>query len=185
MESWRVALFGDGGVGKTGLATQTYDPTLEDVYRKQLVVDNKICSVEVIDIPQETEHYGLVLDQLIIEGQAFLLIYSIASRSSFDRIEIYRQAILRVKGPNPIFVLVGTKSDKAAEREVSKEDGAALARSFGCTFEETSAKTAQNVEQLFTCLVRNMRDTNMRDTNMRDTKPSEEKKKPKHKCQIF
>lgn len=119
------------------------------------------------------------------EGQAFLLIYSIASRSSFDRIEIYRQAILRVKGPNPIFVLVGTKSDKAAEREVSKEDGAALARSFGCTFEETSAKTAQNVEQLFTCLVRNMRDTNMRDTNMRDTKPSEEKKKPKHKCQIF
>ena len=28
---------------------QTYDPTIEDAYRKQLVVDNKMCFVEVID----------------------------------------------------------------------------------------------------------------------------------------
>jgi len=29
--------------------TQTYDPTIEDAYRKQLVVDNRMCFVEVID----------------------------------------------------------------------------------------------------------------------------------------
>ena len=28
---------------------QTYDPTIEDAYRKQLVVDNRMCFVEVID----------------------------------------------------------------------------------------------------------------------------------------
>jgi GTPase SAR1 family protein len=28
---------------------QTYDPTIEDAYRKQLVVDNRMCLVEVID----------------------------------------------------------------------------------------------------------------------------------------
>lgn len=28
---------------------QTYDPTIEDAYRKQLLVDNKMCFVEVID----------------------------------------------------------------------------------------------------------------------------------------
>ena len=28
---------------------QTYDPTIEDAYRKQLVIDNKMCFVEVID----------------------------------------------------------------------------------------------------------------------------------------
>lgn len=28
---------------------KTYDPTIEDAYRKQLVVDNKMCFVEVID----------------------------------------------------------------------------------------------------------------------------------------
>jgi GTPase KRas protein len=48
-------------------------------------------------------------------------------------------------------------ADKEHEREVSKEDGAALARMFGCEFIETSAKTAQNVERVFTNLVRKLR----------------------------
>lgn len=67
--------------------------------------------------------------------------------------------MLRVKRNKPIFVLVGNKSDKAYEREVSKEEGQALARSFGCEFLETSAKTAQNVERLFMNLVRALRQT--------------------------
>jgi GTPase KRas protein len=28
---------------------QTYDPTIEDYYRKPFVVDNRICLVEVLD----------------------------------------------------------------------------------------------------------------------------------------
>lgn len=28
---------------------QTYDPTIEDAYRKQVLVDNRMCFVEVID----------------------------------------------------------------------------------------------------------------------------------------
>ena len=31
------------------LPLKTYDPTIEDAYRKQLVVDNRMCFVEVID----------------------------------------------------------------------------------------------------------------------------------------
>lgn len=38
---------------------QTYDPTIEDAYRKQLVVDNRMCFVEVIDTAGQGE---LVLD---------------------------------------------------------------------------------------------------------------------------
>lgn len=56
-------------------------------------------------------------------------------------------------------MLVGNKCDKTYEREVSKEEGAALARQFGCEFIETSAKTAQNVERLFMNLVRALRQT--------------------------
>jgi GTPase KRas protein len=53
-------------------------------------------------------------------------------------------------------MLVGNKCDKTYEREVSREEGAALARQFGCEFLETSAKTAQNVEQIFKNLVRSL-----------------------------
>lgn len=93
------------------------------------------------------------------EGQGFILVYSIASRSTFDRLEVFRQSMMRVKRQKPIFMLVGNKCDKTYEREVSKEEGAALARNFGCEFIETSAKTAQNVERLFMNLVRALRQT--------------------------
>lgn len=91
------------------------------------------------------------------EGQGFILVYSIASRATFDRLEVFRQAMIKVKRSKPIFMLVGNKCDKQYEREVSREEGIRLAQSFECDFLETSAKTSQNVERLFTNLVRLLR----------------------------
>lgn len=61
-------------------------------------------------------------------------------------------------------MLVGNKCDKTYEREVSREEGIALARTFGCEFMETSARTAYNVELLFTNLVRALRQTKRLET---------------------
>ena len=66
-----------------------------------------------------------------------------------------------------IFMLVGNQCDLTQERQVSKADGAALARLYGCDFIETSAKTTQNVERLFINIVRSLRQTS-------DTKPKQE-----------
>ncbi|KAJ7861141.1 ras protein [Mycena olivaceomarginata] len=137
---------------------QTYDPTIEDAYRKQFIVDNRMCFVEVIDTAGQ-EEYATLRDQWVREGQGFLLVYSITSRTTFDRLEVFRQSVRRAKRGDLILMLVGNKSDKVYEREVSKEEGAALARHFGCEFIETSAKTAQNVERVFTSLVRALRQT--------------------------
>jgi len=192
MDNWRVAVLGDGGVGKTALAVQftlncfveTYDPTIEDAYRKQLIVDNKMCFVEVIDTAGQ-EEYATLRDQWVREGQGFILVYSIASRSTFDRLDIFRQSMRRVKRGDPIFMLVGNKCDKTYEREVSKEEGAALARQFGCEFIETSAKTAQNVERLFTNLVRALRQTRHIDAGPPANGPARTKEKKGPKCIIL
>jgi len=177
MDSWRVAVLGDGGVGKTALAVQftlncfveTYDPTIEDAYRKQLVVDDRMCFVEVIDTAGQEEYVAL-RDQWVKEGQGFILVYSIASRASFSRLEVFRQSMLRVKRTEkPIFMLVGNQCDKIHEREVTKQEGADKAKAFGCPFLETSAKTATNVERIFTDLVR----------SLRLTKPTENGEAPK------
>jgi GTPase KRas protein len=95
------------------------------------------------------------------EGQGFILVYSIASRATFERLDVFRQSMLRVKRQKPIFMLVGNKADKQLEREVTREEGMQLAKEFGCEFLETSAKTALNVERLFTNLVRNLRSTKL------------------------
>ena len=52
---YRLVVLGDGGVGKTALTIQlclnhfveTYDPTIEDSYRKQVVIDEEPCVLEV------------------------------------------------------------------------------------------------------------------------------------------
>lgn len=164
MDNWRITVLGDGGVGKTALAVQymlgcfveTYDPTIEDAYRKQALVDDRMCFIEVIDTAGQ-EEYGTLRDQWVREGQGFVLVYSISSRSSFDRLEVFRQSMLRVKGENPIFILVGNKADRNSEREVLREEGQAKARDIGCEFLETSARTAYNVDKLFNTLIRTLR----------------------------
>jgi len=191
MDCWRVAVLGDGGVGKTALAVQftlncfveTYDPTIEDAYRKQLVVDNRMCFVEVIDTAGQ-EEYATLRDQWVREGQGFILVYSIASRATFERLEVFRQSMLRVKRQKPIFMLVGNKADKQLEREVTREEGMQLAREFGCEFLETSAKTAQNVERLFTNLVRSLRST--KQTEQGGAVPQPRVKEPRRpRCSIM
>jgi len=66
--------------------------------------------------------------------------------------------VKRPKSPSQCpFILVGNKCDKAFEREVTRDEGLILAKNFGCRFVETSAKTAQNVEDVFVGLVRDLR----------------------------
>ncbi|KAJ3711083.1 small GTPase superfamily [Lentinula guzmanii] len=160
MDNWKIAILGDGGVGKTALAVQTnlfcyfatYDPTIEDAYRKQWVVDNRMCLTEIIDTAGQ-EDFQTLRDQWVREGQGFIFVYSITSRSTFERLETFWQSVQRVKRGNPIFMLVGNKSDMTWEREVSQNEGNNCARQFGCGFIETSAKTAKNVEDVFASVV--------------------------------
>jgi GTPase KRas len=80
-------------------------------------------------------------------------------------------------------MLVGNQCDRQLEREVPKDEGMALARSFGCHFMETSAKTSHNVELLFANLVRILRNTSQ--TVIPNPKrPLREDKQKSKKCVI-
>ena len=92
--------------------------------------------------------------------------------------------MLKVKRQKPVFMLVGNKCDKQYEREVSRDEGAQLARTFGCDFLETSAKTAINVERLFTTLVRLLRQTKQAEQAASGASRQTEKEK-KRKCIIM
>ncbi|TEY75874.1 hypothetical protein BOTCAL_0063g00060 [Botryotinia calthae] len=183
MVLYKLVVLGDGGVGKTALTIQltlqhfveTYDPTIEDSYRKQVAIDGQSCMLEVLDTAGQ-EEYTALRDQWIRDGEGFVLVYSISSRSSFTRIQRFHNQIQRVKessSSSPIYpgspispispsepvpiMLVGNKCDRVTEREVSTQEGHALARELGCEFVEASAKNCVNVEKAFYDVVRQLR----------------------------
>jgi GTPase SAR1 family protein len=89
------------------------------------------------------------------EGEAFLIVYSVTSRASFDRVEKFRTQVARVKDSDAVpVVLVGNKIDRVHEREVETKHGEQLAQRLGCAFVETSAKTRENLEEAFFTAVR-------------------------------
>lgn len=156
---------GGGGVGKSALTIQLihahfvdeYDPTIEDSYRKQAVVDGKLCMLDILDTAGQ-EEYSAMREQYMRTGEGFLLVYSVTSRTSFEETHAYLQQIQRVKeGYTPVLV-VGNKADLEIERQVSYEEGAQLCKQLGVPFMETSAKERVNVEQAFYELVRLIRD---------------------------
>jgi hypothetical protein len=90
------------------------------------------------------------------EGQGFILVYSVTSRRTFERLDLFFQSMRRVKRAQPVFMLVGNKIDQST-RQVSFQEGKSAADRFGCEFVETSAKTAYQVDRAFTDLVRTLR----------------------------
>jgi GTPase SAR1 family protein len=83
-------------------------------------------------------------------------LYSTTSRSSFKEVSrTCRQLPLDAKKDrNLVLILVGTKSDDKASREVTPEEGRALANELGCrAFFETSAKSGENVNDAVLAMV--------------------------------
>ncbi|KAK7040415.1 P-loop containing nucleoside triphosphate hydrolase protein [Favolaschia claudopus] len=167
MDYWQIVLLGDSGVGKTKLASQFTLERWVDVYglsgmepdfRKQLIVDNRMCIVNILDTSSEEQHQG-AREQLIKNGQAFVLMYSVTSRLSFEHIESLHQTVLQLAiSLPPTIILVGNKMDAPPDtREVSKEEGETLAQKLGCKFFETSTKTGQNVQRVFHTAIRELR----------------------------
>ncbi|ORX92804.1 ras-domain-containing protein [Basidiobolus meristosporus CBS 931.73] len=165
---YKLVVVGGGGVGKSALTIQfiqshfvdEYDPTIEDSYRKQCMIDDEISMLDVLDTAGQ-EEYNAMREQYMRTGEGFLLVYSITSRNSFEEISTFQQQILRVNDVDyfPI-IIVANKCDLESERQVSSQEGKDLARQFGCPFIETSAKQRINVDEAFYDIVREIRKFN-------------------------
>lgn len=134
-----------------------YDPTIEDSYRKQCVIDDEVALLDVLDTAGQ-EEYSAMREQYMRTGEGFLCVYSITSRNSFEEISMFHQQILRVKDKDSFpVIVVGNKCDLESERQVSVQEGRDLAKQFQCKFLETSAKLKINVDESFYSLVREIR----------------------------
>jgi len=161
-QEYRVVLFGGGGVGKSALVwrflrntfNEKYTRTIEDTYTHVISCGRNVCTLLINDT-SGTHDFPAMRSLSIRRGNAFLLVYSVASRKSFEKINFIYQQMLKERGPLtdvPIY-LVGNKTDLVDEkpdmREVASEEGRETSARWGCGFIETSARDNRNVDQLF------------------------------------
>ena len=145
------------------------------------MIDGENCRLEVLDTAG-SEEFSVSRDQLMARCEGFLIIYSITSTESLSEVSRLREfQILRVKESEeyiPI-IIVGNKADLEKERKVSTKEGEDLAKSLGCLFMETSAKTRMNAEEVFFRLVREIRDhkPTRQDTSSEGTETTSKKGK--------
>ncbi|KAJ8390929.1 hypothetical protein AAFF_G00098490 [Aldrovandia affinis] len=119
MTEYKLVVVGAGGVGKSALTIQLiqnhfvdeYDPTIEDSYRKQVVIDGETCLLDILDTAGQ-EEYSAMRDQYMRTGEGFLCVFAINNTKSFEDIHQYREQIKRVKDSDDVpMVLVGNKCD--------------------------------------------------------------------------
>ncbi|GAB5370423.1 hypothetical protein AAMO2058_001491700 [Amorphochlora amoebiformis] len=183
---FKLAVLGSGAVGKSAMTIRLvtnnfldeYDPTIEDSYRKQVLIDGEMALLDILDTAGQDE-FSSMQDQWMRDGKGFLLVYNITDKTSFDNISVLHDKILRTKDANRVpVVLVGNKCDLVDERVVSQSAGQSLASKWECPFYETSAKEQINVDIAFHDLVREIRRLQASD-NMPRTRTKGKRKKRK------
>ncbi|GAA6019918.1 hypothetical protein JCM10207_003336 [Rhodosporidiobolus poonsookiae] len=153
----KVALLGSRSVGKSSLTVQfvdshfvdSYYPTIENTFQKIVKYKGQEYALDIIDTAGQDE-FSILSSRHAVGLHGWVLVYSVTSRASFDICTIIYQKILDFTGRDKVpVVLCGNKADLHVQRQVTKEEGAALAASWGAVFVESSARTAENVPRIF------------------------------------
>jgi len=158
----KIALVGSRAVGKSSLTVQfvdghfldAYYPTIENTFSKSIRYKNNEFVTEIVDTAGQDE-YSILQSKHFIGIHGYMVVYSVGSRASFEMISNIREKILNHLGTDNVpMVIVGNKSDLGStQRQVTAQDGEALAKEFKCAWIECSARTANNVHQAFELLI--------------------------------
>ncbi|KAK0626666.1 ras family-domain-containing protein [Immersiella caudata] len=159
----KVLLIGPSGAGKSALLTRYCDDEFDpesstatigiDFKIKKLSVRGKAYRLTLFDTAGQ-ERFRTLSTSFYRGAHGVLLVYDVSSRASFLTMERWFDEAEANTGEGVALYLVGAKLDKAeTSREVSYEEGQALADAHGALFCEASAKTRENVRKPFCDIV--------------------------------
>uniref|UniRef100_A0A8C9EN07 Ras-related protein Rab-44 n=1 Tax=Pavo cristatus TaxID=9049 RepID=A0A8C9EN07_PAVCR len=182
---YNVLFVGDSHVGKTSflyrLHADTFNPHLAatvglDYRVKNLVVDNKRFALRLWDSAGQ-ERYHSVTKQFFRKADGVVLMYDVTSQYSFADVRYWLSCIQEGAEDGVTVLLLGNKTDCAAERQVPTKEGERLAQEHQLLFYECSAASGHNVTESIVSLVRALKVCEDRLRNKAEEEPKLPQKK--------
>ena len=159
VESFKVVLVGESGVGKTSIITQFIDQTFQEDQQsttggtfstKSVVCDNgKTLKFEIWDTAGQ-ERYRALTKMFYKDANAAVLVYDITRKDSFEEIQNYWSNQIKESSPEGIILAVAAnKSDLIDHEAVDEEIARKFADDLGAIFVTTTATQIDPVNDLF------------------------------------
>eukprot|EP00252_Welwitschia_mirabilis_P017380 TRINITY_DN384_c0_g1_i2.p1 TRINITY_DN384_c0_g1~~TRINITY_DN384_c0_g1_i2.p1 ORF type:complete len:200 (+),score=53.07 TRINITY_DN384_c0_g1_i2:332-931(+) len=153
----KLVLLGDMGAGKSSLVLRFVKGQFLDYqestigaafFSQTLAVNETTVKLEIWDTAGQ-ERYHSLAPMYYRGAAAAIIVYDITNPDSFARAKKWVEELQRQGNPNMVMALAGNKVDMTENVKVPAEEAKAYAQENGLFFMETSAKTAQNVNELF------------------------------------
>jgi len=155
---FKYIIVGDTAVGKSCLLLQFTDKRFQPVHdltigvefgsRTMNLKDGKQVKLQIWDTAGQ-EKFRSITRSYYRGAAGALLVYDITRRETFDHLTTWLEDCRKFSHGNVVIMLIGNKSDLNEKRVVSREEGERFAKLNNLFFLETSAKTADNVEEAF------------------------------------
>ncbi|KAI0497695.1 ras-related protein RABA5a [Dendrobium catenatum] len=163
---FKIVLVGDSAVGKSNLLArfardEFYSNSKSTIgvefQTQKMVIDGKEIKAQIWDTAGQ-ERFRAVTSAYYRGAVGALIVYDISRRQTFENVGRWLNELNTHSDMNVVTILVGNKSDLKDSREVSMEEGKALAEVEGLFFMETSALDSSNVATAFQTVVKEIYD---------------------------
>jgi len=162
---FKIVIIGDSGVGKSSLLlrfaensfTESYLTTIGVDFRfRTLNVGGKSVKLHIWDTAGQ-ERFRTMTSAYYRGSDGIVLVYDTTDRDSFEHVDSWLQEVNRFSADTTCKILIGNKNDLSAQRAVPPEEAQRKASALGLAgFVETSAQTAEKVDQAFSLIAAEM-----------------------------
>ncbi|CAL1528942.1 unnamed protein product, partial [Lymnaea stagnalis] len=167
MSAIRIVILGDAKVGKTAVTVRfltrrfigEYSSDIDLLYRSTIRQEDVSIELEILDTCCKQSQTPDVEETTSSWADAFVVVYSVLSRSSFLTAKSLLETISRVKMSACVpTLLLGNKTDLEHVREVGADEGHKAAIEHGCMhFEVSAAENPVGISLAFQSLLREAR----------------------------